>query len=595
MEHQPLMIPKGFYPEFRDGVESFRQSRGVLTARWDDVWVVATETPQTSRVLREQGVYSSTLARDLRFSLHFGRPDPIGDFDPTRSTVSGVHREASAELLSDIEAYVETQTLQSSPEGNRAGVGFMRQLRRYLRHREQLLDDPDSLPREKDKLGMTKLAVEGFLAQMGYTSETRGGGMSHLPDSYAAAEKLATFKSFAEYLQLRSALVTNGEQPLIVLDHDNKAALINGGLTPFQLVERAKELADPFLQYALFRNGLAAPADYQPPYRMPDVVVTNHALSAFNYVKGNRETTVSHKHLLPSLLEDPEVHAVIRELDKNNRVSDKEDPNSDLVFGFMFGGRVRPGRNFIKFNAAVRAAISPADDSGERFYHHPVIDEGLKEFLYRATEVVSKGPEELAEARLFGELLKIPEVQEVLIKAGLTKAQLAKWPRTLINVEKKIKDDQKVGEKKKEPFKVDERELDRLLEQYAVDRTKLALAGKLDPLVGREQELTEMVQILLQRGRSNPLLLGEPGVGKTALFNGLAQLIASGKVPKELIGARVLSLDLGSMNSGAMYRGQFEGRLLPIIEGIAERNERGDTLAVELHWGCCLLLTLEFL
>jgi ATP-dependent Clp protease ATP-binding subunit ClpC len=105
-----------------------------------------------------------------------------------------------------------------------------------------------------------------------------------------------------------------------------------------------------------------------------------------------------------------------------------------------------------------------------------------------------------------------------------------------------------------------------LVDQLATDLTALAQEGKLDPVVGRETEIERVIQVLSRRRKNNPALIGEPGVGKTAIVEGLAQRIVAGDTPKPLLNKRVLQLDVGSLVAGTMYRGQFEERLKRVIE-----------------------------
>ena len=107
-----------------------------------------------------------------------------------------------------------------------------------------------------------------------------------------------------------------------------------------------------------------------------------------------------------------------------------------------------------------------------------------------------------------------------------------------------------------------------LIDQMGIDLTAAARAEKLDPVIGREQEIERVVQILSRRTKNNPALIGEPGVGKTAIVEGLAQRVIAGDVPETLLGKRLLTLDIGALVAGTKYRGEFEERLKKILEEI---------------------------
>ncbi len=149
-------------------------------------------------------------------------------------------------------------------------------------------------------------------------------------------------------------------------------------------------------------------------------------------------------------------------------------------------------------------------------------------------------------------------------------------PNTVLNAMKKIRGNKKVDNKNAE-------ENMKALEKYSTDLTALARKGKLDPVIGRDEEVRRIIQVLNRRTKNNPVLIGEPGVGKTAIVEGLAQRIVRGDVPESLKDVKLISLDMGALVAGAKYRGEFEERLKAVLKEVEESNGEIVMFIDELH------------
>ncbi|GIL30840.1 ATP-dependent chaperone ClpB [Actinocatenispora comari] len=227
-----------------------------------------------------------------------------------------------------------------------------------------------------------------------------------------------------------------------------------------------------------------------------------------------------------------------------------------------------PGR----VESAVQAALAKLPTAAGSSIAEPTVSREIVNTINAAEQIARPlGDEYLSTEHLLAALARVGgQVSQALKDAGATEENLVAAFPVVRGGDRRV-------------TTPDPEQTYQALEKYGIDLTAQAREGKLDPVIGRDAEVRRVVQVLSRRTKNNPVLIGEPGVGKTAIVEGLAQRVVAGDVPESLKNKRLVSLDLGAMIAGAQYRGQFEERLKSVLEEITGSEGQIITFIDELH------------
>ncbi len=568
--------PPNSFVSFLDSIRNHTIKRAAETANWNDVWVAALNTPAYAETLLERGINTDNLKKEIQLITNF----PHYHSEDTGTSALDLRKKALRELSREVRSVHEF--IQNKETRDEKGVA-LGQVYKILSDKinntmfHQVTEDADAIQvaEIKQKILVSLLAqITAFVADEKMPDgKRRIIGIDKSKDLVVEIDNRIEDKILEGLTLTLSGLLINPE--MADFPEDLSPLTIMESLRENPLIEPPKSVvidtliaeSGPFYKQLLHRNGLpSADVEYVDPLAkiLPELEIQSILTSAYEEALSSNSRTLAPRHLALALLNEIELSLHFRNL------------------GI---------KDLMEFSDKVAYAAKKIDDRGTRGVRvRTQISYGIYPLLERLNEIYKK--EENAIPLLWHLIKTDKEVDQLFNRAGLTRDMLKEWPKKYREVKEDEEKAKKAGKGAKNssrlffqmmfdpprniegPYTIPDSYLEDLIRNYCIDYTALAKKKKFDPMIGNEKVMDEVMTILQKRGKKNPLLIGEPGIGKSKILEGLAIKIQKGDVPKPFFGARVLALDLGSMNDSP-FRGVFEERVTAIAKGISERNAHG--------------------
>ncbi len=552
-----------------DNARSIAFQRGKEDPSWNDLWLGMLQIPQFRAVVNKRGVDTSDLVSDLRYASRFdiraskilprrslredqksfidrAREDFLRDLEDFRIAFMGEDpKMVSARFLDDDNL---EDDLHDSEDHDADFSGSVEPLSDEV---HQKLNDLIAFIRER---------IERYSSDNDYAhvkNALLGQLIGKVNQRLAASQSrsLGSLQVIASMLDSETTVLDAQRNPANYLDVMSENA--SGPMTPNDVVKLVMNMSGPFYKQLLVRNG-----EYTTDTRYEDKVsgffpsrrIQELALDAVGNAYEYRSDIVDSRHVALALLQKWTVQSHLRQLGVDDQM------------------KLRDGYCEVAFKAEEEKA------GGVR--RHPRISREFRHLLDRLNEFVERyEDDEHAAPRALRELMRIDHDIDVAInKAGLRRRMLRSWAKPYADDGQKTgrkEKEKKEGRKKKEQGpQVSDSRMEALIKAFCKDYTAQAGARKFDPMIGREDVMDQIETTLLKRGKKNPIVIGEPGIGKTKILEGFAQRLACGQVPAKLAGARLLLLDLHAMNDSP-YISMFEQKLKGLMDAVAERNAAG--------------------